>query len=84
MDNRTYAATGGSAPPCATAQTVRSFVVSCADASPNAYMLVATGTGAATGFVFTVDQSGVQRTTSVKPGWGTPPYTCWITKKGAC
>ena len=85
QDNRTYAAVGAFTPPCSTAQTAGQFAVSCLVApTATTYTITATGSGLTLGFVYTVDQDGTQRTTGVKSGWGTPPYTCWITKKGTC
>lgn len=88
QDNRTYAAVGTFTPPCATVQTVGTFSVSCTGTgsvlSATLYTIVARGSGATSGFVFTVDQNGTRMTTGVKSGWGTPPYTCWVAKKGSC
>jgi len=93
QDNRTYAATGAFNPPCSAAipvaqRTQGNFVVSCVPtATPDrSYLLVATGTGATVGFVYTVDQQDNRVTTSVGASWPTPvPNTCWVMKKGqAC
>jgi len=88
QDNRTYAAVGTFTPPCSTVQTVGTFSVSCTGTgsalSATLYTIVARGSGSTNGFVFTVDQNGTRMTTGVKSGWGTPPYTCWLTKKGSC
>ena len=88
QDNRTYAAVGTFTPPCSTTQTVGAFSVSCTGTgsvlSATQYTIVARGSGTTNGFVFTVDQNGTRMTTGVKSGWGTPPYTCWLTKKGSC
>jgi len=93
QDNRTYAATGAFNPPCSAAipvaqRTQGSFVVSCVPtATPDrSYLLVATGSGATLGFVYTVDQQDNRLTTAVGASWPTPmPNTCWVMKKGqAC
>lgn len=88
QDNRVYTAVGTFTPPCATVQTVGTFSVSCTGTGSalgaTTYTIVASGSGATNGFVFTVDQDNTRRTTGVKSGWGTVPYNCWITKKGSC
>lgn len=82
QDNRTYVSG-----PCATNQQVKSFSVSCSSApTSTAYIITATGSGVTSGFTFTIDQDGNQKTTSLPSRWGgTPvtPYSCWITKKGS-
>ena len=89
QDNRTYAAVGAINPPCATAipvaqRTQGLFVVSCATTATT-YLLSATGSGAVTNFIYTVDQQDARATSSVgAPGWNTST-TCWVLKKGqAC
>jgi len=78
QDNRTY-----SGAPACTADTTSSkyFTFSCSSASATGFVLRAVGTGAMTGFTYTVNQSGAKATTSVPSGW-TASTTCWITKKG--
>ncbi len=86
QDNRTYV--GG---PCTTAQTVGSggatFSVQCKTTpTATAYTITATGSGSVAGFVYSIDQSGNAKTTSLPSSWGgapATPYTCWITSKGA-
>ena len=81
QDNRTYANVGSITPPsCATSST--NFTVTCIgtrDAS--GYTLQATGSGPALGFTYTVDATGLQKTTAVPSGW-TTSNTCWVMKKG--
>jgi type IV pilus assembly protein PilE len=81
QDNRTYVG----APICTTpptAPTVRYFGFGCAPAATT-YTLTATGgTGAVTGFVYTIDQTNQRRTTAVKTGWGSAPVNCWVIRKG--
>jgi len=78
QDNRTYA----SATPC-TAFTGKYFSFSCSSATGTAFELVATGTGAMTGFKYSVDQAGAKTTVSVPSGWSLPsPNDCWVSKKG--
>lgn len=86
QDNRTYV--GG---PCATSKTVGStsapFTAVCGTApTATTYTITATGAGAVAGFVFSIDQSGNQTTTSLPAAWGGvpgTPYACWIMSKGA-
>jgi type IV pilus assembly protein PilE len=80
QDNRTYVG----APICTTppaAPTVKHFTFACAPTATT-FSLTATGTGATTGFVYTVDQTNQRRTTGVKTGWGTAPLNCWVIRKG--
>lgn len=87
QDNRTYNTNGTFTSPCLVAanlRTIGNFVLSCA-ATPTAtaYTLVATGSGAADGFIYTVTQQSVRATTGV--GTGSGWSTCasaWVTKKG--
>ena len=81
QDNRTYV--GG---PCQTSQTAGLFTVVCL-AKPDAttYTITATGSGTATGFVFTIDQLSSPLTTGLPAKWGTVPakgYPCWVMRKG--
>ena len=87
QDNRRY--TGG---PCATTQAQWAgasavFSFTCAEpATPTAstYLLVANGTGPATGFRYTVDESGTM-TSTFSSSWGGNFYAnCWAMKKGGC
>lgn len=73
------------APDCSSdTVTSRSFTFSCAAAGTNSYTLQAVGTGAASGFTFTINQSNQKATTSAPSGWTTNP-NCWITSKaGSC
>lgn len=87
QDNRTYANVSGAImAPCAAAQKVRSFSVTCESApTGSTYTITARGSDSASGFVFTIDQAGRQRTLELPPRWGTVPaggLGCWITRKG--
>ncbi len=80
QDNRTYVG----APICTTppaAPAVKYFTFACAPTATT-YTITATGTGTTTGFVYTVNQSNLRRTTGVKTGWGTAPLDCWVIRKG--
>lgn len=80
QDNRTYA--GG---PCATSTTIKTFTMVCngADLSATAYKVTATGSGATSGFVYTINQNGTT-TSQVSSAWGstTCTGTSFLMKKG--
>ncbi len=94
QDNRTYATV--SAPsivtPCVanavTAGSSNLFNVNCSAATdaPTAttYTVRATGTGAVTGAVYTIDQGNNMATVGFPTSWGTVPASngCWIMRKG--
>lgn len=80
QDNRTY----DGAPVCnAQLPTPKYFAVACAT-TPTTYTVTATGNGASTGFVYTINQQNVRATTGVKTGWGAAQATCWTIRKGGC
>ena len=82
QDNRTYV---GAPAPAAT--TNFTYAVTNGTPAASTYTLTATGRGAVTGFVYTIDQNNIKRTTAAPTGWAaaTMPTTCWISKKaGAC
>jgi prepilin-type N-terminal cleavage/methylation domain-containing protein len=87
QDNRTYAVSGANTPPCSTSiaaaqRTQGSFVLSCVfDATT--YTLTSTGSGATSGFAYTLDQLGNKSTamTAGPSGWNSSA-TCWVMKKG--
>ena len=85
QDHRTYVgacAAGTVAPLPATAD---GFTFSCSDLSATAYTATATGSAIMTGFVYTLDQANVRRTTGVKSGWSGANSTCWVLRKdGSC
>jgi type IV pilus assembly protein PilE len=60
------------------------FKIACDNLSATTYTVTATGTGSMDGFVFTIDQANVRKTTGAKSGWTTSD-TCWISRKnGDC
>ena len=60
------------------------FTFELTEASASAYLLTATGEGAADGFVFTIDQNGHRATTAAPDGWSTND-DCWVDRKeGTC
>lgn len=71
QDNGTYVGACGS--PVAAAD----FQMSCPTLTPSAYLVEAQGTGVMTGFMFTIDQNGLQATPSVPSGW-TTSASCWV------
>jgi type IV pilus assembly protein PilE len=81
LDNRNYGATN-----CGIANSsLKYYDVSCVIVGAGTgYTATATGKLTATGFVFTVNQSNVQRTTGLPASWTTPtlPVDRWVTKKG--
>ena len=72
QDNRTYLSTGSYTSPCLVASTLRmsgTFTLSCDGTygalTATAYTLVATGSSATAGFVFTVDQANNRATVEI-------------------
>jgi type IV pilus assembly protein PilE len=88
QDNRTYLAANGFTPPCATAATYGTFTVSCPTIlTATTYTLQALGSGATTGFTYTIDQSGNQATTIASPApsaWIISCPSTWSTKAAQC
>src|SRR5690606_26231613 len=81
QDNRTYAAVGTSNPPCP-ANTQFFTFSGCPPTTATTFTLTATGTGAMSGFTYTINQANAM--TSTTP-WTTGSQACWITRKGgAC
>ena len=60
------------------------FVFTCTSpAGGQSFLATATGIGSMVGFIYTIDQSNLQRTTGLGGGWGgTIPANRWVTKKG--
>jgi type IV pilus assembly protein PilE len=90
QDNRTYLSTGSYTSPCLVASTLRmsgTFTLSCDGTygalTATTYMLVATGSSATAGFVFTVDQANNRATLGVPTGW-TTCSTDWVSRRGGC
>jgi type IV pilus assembly protein PilE len=87
QDNRNY---GSTATACGVAvPTSARFTFTCnwgTGGAPfgtnQAFLLIATGTGGTTGFTFTINQRGEQRSTALPSGWGTATVNCWVTRKG--
>jgi len=83
QDNRTFETSGVFKSPCLTPRTVGSFTVSCDGnggvVSATAYTLVAVGSGATTGFVYTLNQEATRVT--VGGAFGACAVE-WLTKRG--
>jgi type IV pilus assembly protein PilE len=59
------------------------FNFTCA-ATATTYTVTATGKSQMAGFIYTVDQDGIRKTTAAPSGW-TLSSSCWVTKKdGSC
>ena len=85
QDNRNYGASGA----CGVVLPAGvDFSYTCATSdSGQGFLATAAGTGARgmARFVYTIDHSGLRRTTGLPTGWGATPQDCWISSKGgAC
>ena len=87
QDNRSYATVGTFVTPCDTStavagRTFGQFVVSCSGTpTATAFTLQAVGSGAVSGFTFTINQADVRATSAAPSGW-TTCTTGWMTRKG--
>lgn len=80
QDNRTYAKVGEASPPCP-ANTQYFTFSGCPSESATTYTLTATGTGAMSGFVYTINESNTMTSTT---SWGNSG-NCWVvSKNGGC
>ena len=80
QDNRTYAKVGDVSPPCP-ANTQYFTFSGCPSESATTYTLTATGTGAMSGFVYTINESNTMTSTT---SWGNSG-NCWVvSKNGGC
>jgi prepilin-type N-terminal cleavage/methylation domain-containing protein len=95
QDNRTYATSGSLRTPCdsvdASKRTFGNFLVSCpAPGAPTdtTYTLRATGSGPASGAIYTITESNARATLEMPDAWSGWLNACtssWIVKKGqAC
>ena len=88
QDNRTYADVGTTfVSPCnnatTSARTFGNFLISCTGTlNTSQFTLQAVGSGASSGFTFTVNQQDVRATTAVPSSWGSTCTSKWIMKKG--
>jgi type IV pilus assembly protein PilE len=78
QDHETYV--GG----CSQPVSATDWQISCTSLTQTGFTIVATGSGAAAGFQFTLDQSGARATPAAPSGWPTST-SCWITdSSGDC
>jgi prepilin-type N-terminal cleavage/methylation domain-containing protein len=89
QDNRRYTAVSGViVPPCdpgipVAQRTQGNFVVTCSAIALNSFTLLATGSGAAYGFSYSIDERDNRLTVSTGGSWPMPaPNTCWALKRG--
>lgn len=80
QDNRTYNTSGTFTSPCLTSVTAGSFTVACtADTlTDTTYTITATGSGATSEFIYTINEAGTRATTRTK--WGHTSTTSWLMK----
>lgn len=65
-------------------QASANFTYALSNATTSTYTITATGRAKASGFVFTINESGNRATTASRTGWGTNT-NCWVDHKGgAC
>ena len=85
QDNRTYLGGGLNGCGAAAPATAKHFDFACAGAAQT-YVVTATGKDRTAGFVLTLNEQNIRRTTATKSGWepGTLPADCWVSKKGHC
>jgi prepilin-type N-terminal cleavage/methylation domain-containing protein len=90
QDNRTYVLVPGFPLPCdnVTPVVAGKFSISCVSTATTftATAIGSAGTGALTGFTFTVDQNNVQKTVVAAPAPTSfkSCTTAWVTKTGGC
>jgi type IV pilus assembly protein PilE len=87
QDNRSYATVGTFVTPCASTdaapRTFNLFVVSCSGTpTATAFTLQAVGSGAASGFTFTITEADVRATSAAPSGWNTCTSK-WLLRKGS-
>lgn len=84
-DNRSYAAAAGGCAIPNFADTDNAFDFTCAVASAGQqFTWTATGTGRSAGFVYRIDEAGVEVTAAVRTGWSsaTMPVNRFIVRRG--
>jgi type IV pilus assembly protein PilE len=81
LDNRNY---GPGACGANLVAGLKSYTMTCALTGTTGYVVTATGFSTAAGFVFTINENNVQRTTGVPPTWNSAalPVNRWVTKNG--
>jgi type IV pilus assembly protein PilE len=82
QDNRNYANGANCGAPLPGG--LQNFAITCATANGGqTYTATATGSGGASGFVYTINQANVRATTGIPSSWGSLPSdagTRWVTK----
>lgn len=77
---------GTTASPNINTTTLPNWTFACSNMGQTTYTITATGSGPAGGFIYTIDQSNTQNTTSTKNSnsWGTSTGASghWVMKKG--
>jgi type IV pilus assembly protein PilE len=86
QDNRTYANVGTFVSPCnnatASARTFGNFVISCTGTlDATQFTLQAVGSGASSGYTYTINHQDVRATTAIPAAWGSTCSSKWIMKK---
>lgn len=81
QDNRSYYAASGSGCGVSMPATGK-FIFTCTATSSTAFKLIATGTDAMAGFLYTIDQNGTKTSQVTRTGWAATASNCWITNKG--
>ncbi len=77
QDNRTYIGIT-----CPTETTRWRFDCTTTPATLTTYKIIAIGKGPVADFSYSIDQDNVQKTESLKTGWGTAAATCWSIRRG--
>ena len=79
-DARSYITHDTYTSPCDAMPSLTNWSFVCTTKTASTYVITATGSGPAAGFVYTIDQNNAQATTS---SWGNSTgYACWIIKRG--
>lgn len=85
QDNRSYAGAGCSGACGVPCNNTPRFAISCATgAGGQSFTMTATGTGAMTGFTYTIDQANNRTSTisGVSSNWDVATRPCWVTRAG--
>lgn len=82
QDNRQYGVAGGAVCPPAIIRNTPNFNLSCTTPTTETYIITATGTGSVSDFSYSIDETNLQRTLTMRSGWGAAPADCWITSRG--
>lgn len=58
------------------------FAYTCPTRTRETFVITATGTGAMTGFTYTINEKGDKTTNITKKGWEVSNVSCWVMKQG--